>query len=177
MLPMRINETDDSMQICFYPVSKWIWGTIFTIIFGGFLLFTLWSAWETPHHFIGSSGQGLYDRALSILVFVMLVGFLFGMVLMFGSMALSATIITTIDRSARTIFIRRRKLFGGSEDRYLFSQVSRFDREIVQGESRSEYVALVLANEDMVRIETNREADPQQLIDRLNQYLKSAQNA
>ncbi len=168
---MRITETESTLTVRAFPVSAWIWGTVFTLLFGGFEIFILYSAWIAPHDFIGSSGQSLYERGLTTLMFLMLSGFVFAMVLLFLSYMATPFITTTIDRGSDTILIRRRGLWKNDGERYLISQIKEFGVEIPKDDGSSSYVVLILKNDRRIRIESASRKSSPEMIARLNSFI------
>ncbi|MBK8148461.1 MAG: hypothetical protein IPK58_09680 [Acidobacteria bacterium] len=168
---MRISETDSRVTIRDFPLSNWIWGAVFAALFGGFGVFMLYSAWLTPHHFVGSGGQSFYTRGLTILMFVMVVFFVFGLALLFVSMAATPMISTTIDRRSQTILIRRRGLWANDGERYPISQIKEFGIETPEDDGALSFVVLVLANNDRIRIQTQPGNASPEMIAKLNSFI------
>lgn len=171
---LRITENGNRLIVRDIPLSEWICGAVFVAMFGGFAVFLFYSAWLSPRTFIGSSGQDPYSRGLQILMFVMLVAFVFGMIALFVSMLLTPVFSTTVDLGGRSVLVRRRGILANSGERFSLSQVKRFEAETVADERGSQYIAIRLVNDDLVRLETDAASDSGAVIDRLNSFLEKA---
>lgn len=174
---MKIIERGETLTIRHVPYVKWTLGAFFLPVFGGFLVFMLNAARTRPAEFFDLTDPSLYERAMNILVFLMVVAFVIGMICLFVSMILVPLHETVIDRTERLITVRRRNLLGINGARYQFSQVSGFEVERAGDEKRASFVALRLVNGDLVRIETDPGEDPADVIDRLNSFLKPGSQA
>ncbi len=166
-----IREKKDTIRIYDLPVSVWLWGSGFAALFGGVLLLILTFAWNTPHQFIGSPGQGLLQRGLTILMFLGAIAFLGALTFVFASVAISPIKITTVDRRANTILIRRRGLFAQDGQRFPFSQIKEFDIDTDVDRPYDPFVALVLVNDEKIRLESTSHKQAREIADRLNSFI------
>lgn len=169
---MLIRETERKLRVIDLPWGSWTWGTILLGIFGGLAVLILVSAWQDPSEFIGTSREALYQRGLSIVMFSLLFAFACYVTKLSVSMLLTPSIIVTLDRQHKTVFIRRRGIFSGRSERYPFSQINGFCKETVEDDFRSFYLGLTLANGDVVRLGSNVGSDPTPEVRRLNTFLK-----
>lgn len=166
-----IREKNDKITIYDLPVSVWLWGSGFTVLFGGILLLILSFAWNAPHQFIGSPGQGLLQRGLTIAMFVGAIAFLGVLTLVFASITISPIKITTVDRRSRTILVRRRGILSQDGDRFPFSQVKGFGVDADAGSPYEKFLALVLVNDEKIRLESTARSNADSLADRLNLFI------
>ncbi|HNU09415.1 MAG TPA: hypothetical protein PKO33_16725 [Pyrinomonadaceae bacterium] len=166
-----IREKNDTIKIYDLPVSVWLWGSGFTVLFGGVLLLILSFAWNTPHQFIGSPGQGLLQRGLTILMFLGAVAFLGALTFVFLSITISPIKITTVDRRNRTVLVRSRGIFSQEGDRFPFSQINGFGIDNDAGSPFETFVALVLVNDEKIRLESTARRNADDLAERLNSFI------
>ncbi len=160
------------MTIRQFPILKWTLGVIFGTGFLAVTLSFLSAVWSKPTDFFGSPESGLWDRVLSGIVFLMLIAFGSAMNIYFASLIGTPVITSVIDGDEKTVTIARRGLFSRRTQRYLFSQVKDFKIEVIPGEKNSNYLALRLVNDELIRIDGVPGRDAKPLIDRLNAFLR-----